>query len=94
MVAGRVNGLDVGWLQRRWVAQVVAFERVVAGFRGDVWNGWWRSMLLPTGKFAFNSSVLDQGLPKGGHYSRSTTVLVLNRETGDAGPLDPIDKIR
>jgi hypothetical protein len=28
-------------------------------------------------KFAFNSSVLDQGLPKGGHYSRSTTVLAL-----------------
>jgi hypothetical protein len=28
-------------------------------------------------KFAFNSSVLDQGLPKGGHYSRSTTALVL-----------------
>jgi hypothetical protein len=27
--------------------------------------------------FAFNSSVLDQGLPKGGHYSRSTTALVL-----------------
>ena len=51
MVAGRVNGLDVGWLQRRWVAQVVAFERVVAGL-GGVWNAWWwRSMLLPTGKF-------------------------------------------
>ena len=27
--------------------------------------------------FAFNSSVLDQALPKGGHYSRSTTVLAL-----------------
>ena len=28
-------------------------------------------------KFAFNSSLLDQGLPKGGNYSRSTTVLAL-----------------
>ena len=27
-------------------------------------------------KFAFNSSLLDQGLPKGGNYSRSTTVLI------------------
>ena len=27
-------------------------------------------------QFAFNSSVLDQGLPKGGHYDRSTTVLI------------------
>jgi hypothetical protein len=41
--------------------------------------------------FAFNSSVLDQGLPKGGHYSRSTTALVLwtlrvdTRSKGEGG---------
>jgi hypothetical protein len=41
--------------------------------------------------FAFNSSVLDQGLPKGGHYSRSTTALILwtlrvnTRSKGGAG---------
>jgi hypothetical protein len=70
VVAGRVNGFDVGWLQRRWVAQVVAFERVVAGFEvacGRVVVAF--DAVTPTGKF----------------YPRAT---------GDAGPLDPIDKIR
>ena len=39
-------------------------------------TGEWVRVFLKS--FAFNStrSVLDQGLPKGGHYDRSTTVLI------------------